>query len=190
MANKRTISIFILRKVSTFNFDPNNAPYTGLYIRAGNWQSSPASLPGFATYFHRFMFIRSHNLLLFPKLQLLKNLKKTLITSINKGKLKCLSKQHFFRQQYVRPLILVITYSFLTKAVPQKRKTVCNTHQCYAMFQQQRGCMNTHVCAFPSVMMTTFSFNQAAVKHHHPQYLLTLSCTLLHFCKTFHKTAK
>ena len=27
MANKRTVSIFILQKVSTFDFDPNNAPY-------------------------------------------------------------------------------------------------------------------------------------------------------------------
>ena len=61
----------------------------GLYIRAGSRRSSPASLPGFAGYFHCFtsqdyvkemMFIRSHNRLLFTTLRLHNNLKKTLYT--------------------------------------------------------------------------------------------------------------
>ena len=55
----------------------------GLYIRAGSRRSSPASLPGFAGYFHCFTSLNisrrwTHNRLLFTKLQLLKNLKKML----------------------------------------------------------------------------------------------------------------
>jgi len=61
----------------------NHAP--GLYIRAGSQRSSPASLPGFAGYFHCFTSLNmsrrwTHNHLLFIKLRLLKNLKKTLCT--------------------------------------------------------------------------------------------------------------
>ena len=60
----------------------------GLYIRAGSRRSSPASLPGFAGYFHCFTSLNmprrwTHNRLLFTKLQLLKNVKKTLITRSN-----------------------------------------------------------------------------------------------------------
>ena len=59
---------------------------SGLYIRASSRWSSPVSLPGFASYLllyesryvEEMMFIRSHNLLLFTKLQPLKNLKKML----------------------------------------------------------------------------------------------------------------
>ena len=56
---------------------------TGLCIRAGSRRSSPASLPGFAGYFHCFMSLNmsrrwTHNRLLLTKLRLLKNLKKTL----------------------------------------------------------------------------------------------------------------
>ena len=56
---------------------------SGLYIRAGSRRSSPASLPGFAGYFHCFMSLNmsrrwTHNRLLFTKFRLLKNLKKTL----------------------------------------------------------------------------------------------------------------
>jgi len=52
---------------------------SGLYIRAGSWWTSPASLPDFAGYFHCFtsqdMLRRwTHNRLLFTKLWLLKNL--------------------------------------------------------------------------------------------------------------------
>jgi len=53
-----------------------------LYIRAGSRQSSPASLPGFASYFHCFTSLNmsrrwTHSRLLFTKLQLLKNSNKT-----------------------------------------------------------------------------------------------------------------
>ena len=56
----------------------------GLYIRAGSRRSSPGSLPGFAGYFHCFTSLNmsrrwTHNRLLFAKLRLLKNLKKTLL---------------------------------------------------------------------------------------------------------------
>ena len=57
--------------------------WTGLYIRAGSRRSSPASLPGFAGYFYCFTSLNmlrrwTHSRLLFTKLCLLKNLKKTL----------------------------------------------------------------------------------------------------------------
>ena len=50
---------------------------TGSYIRAGSQRSSPASLPGFASYFHCFKSQDksrrwTHNRLLFTKLRLLK----------------------------------------------------------------------------------------------------------------------
>ena len=56
---------------------------TGLYMRASSRRPSPASLPNFAGYLHCFtsqdMLKRwNHNRLLFTKLQVLKNLKKTL----------------------------------------------------------------------------------------------------------------
>ena len=59
--------------------------HAGLYIRAGSRRSSPASLPGFAGYFYCFTSLNmsrrwTHNRLLFTKLRLLKNLKKTLYT--------------------------------------------------------------------------------------------------------------
>ena len=61
----------------------------GLYIRAGSWRSSPASLPGFTGYFHCFTSLNmsrgwTHNRLLFTKLRLLKNVKKTLNFFLNK----------------------------------------------------------------------------------------------------------
>ena len=60
---------------------------TGLYIKAGGRRISPASLPGFAGYFHCFTSLNmsrrwTHNRLLFTKLRLLKNLKKTLSIQI------------------------------------------------------------------------------------------------------------
>jgi len=61
---------------------------SGLYIRAGSRRSLPASLPGFAGYFHCFTSLNmsrrwTHHRPLFTKLRLLKNLKKTLLLIIS-----------------------------------------------------------------------------------------------------------
>ena len=77
-------SLQFLVAVQTRKVQFHNWCYAGLYIRAGSRWTSPASLPDFAGYFHCFtsqdMLRRwTHNCLLFTKLCLLKNLKKTLV---------------------------------------------------------------------------------------------------------------
>ena len=63
--------------------DLHSVRWSVLYIRAGSRRSSLASLPGFAGYFHCFTSLNmlrrwTHNCLVFTKLRLLKDLKKTL----------------------------------------------------------------------------------------------------------------
>ena len=78
--------------------------FPGLYIRAGSRRTSLASLPDFAGYLNCFtsqdMLKRwNHNCLLFTKLQLLKNLKKTL---------------------FLLPLSLVVQVVYLDSKLPLK----------------------------------------------------------------------
>ena len=92
--------------------------WPGLYIRAGSRRSSPASLPGFTGYFHCFTSLNmsrrwTHNRLLFTKLRLLKNLKKTLVgnhKNVTERGTKCTcvgSQQHFFS---IKKRVLAITH--------------------------------------------------------------------------------
>ena len=104
-----------------------------LYIRADSRQSSPASLPGFAGYFHCFTSLNmsrrsTHNHLLFTKFRLLKSFKKkTLQRQRQKSMIWLVSRENIIVLQVLHAFKYIsMTQSAKRREIFQSRGSAAN----------------------------------------------------------------